>query len=177
MYLACKVEEHHVNADDFTLHLQEPRGTGSLVLSNELTVLSEIKFHLRVFHPDKPLYGFVLKLKQSGVLTEEQARKLEETARDLVYQHWGTDMQFLYPPATIALGALHQAAISMEIAGVIRQFVTTLVSGSEAQKLWQNVEAITKQMSTPLSYPPQEEVMECEKFVPPFIIEEHMEEG
>jgi len=106
VYLACKAEEFHIDAEELA---RQVKRDANQILNNELMVLEGVNFHLNVYHPYRPLYGFVssLKDKQSQALLE----KLWSGAKDLVsHSMLSGDVAFLYPPAQIALAALRVAA-------------------------------------------------------------------
>lgn len=72
IYCACKVEEYHFSAED----LEKQLGANSQqILHSEVHILQGIKFHLNVFHPYRPLLGFLQDLLVDSLLTLTLSQK------------------------------------------------------------------------------------------------------
>jgi hypothetical protein len=56
LYLACKSEESHIDAEQLSHLVEVPSST---ITEHEIIVLQGIRFHLRVINPYRPLFGFV----------------------------------------------------------------------------------------------------------------------
>lgn len=60
VYLACKVEEHRIDATDLGKRVDRD---AAVITSNEVTLLKGLKFHLNIYHPFRPLHGFLLQMQ------------------------------------------------------------------------------------------------------------------
>ena len=79
IFLACKVEEHHIDVEDFSNRLfsniptellpsPEASSLSEVILRNELIVLEAVGFHLHVYHPYRCLYGFLAHIMRQQVI-------------------------------------------------------------------------------------------------------------
>lgn len=64
VYLACKVEEFNVSMAQFVANIRGDRAKAAdIVLSNELLLMQQLKYHLTVHNPFRPVEGFLIDLK------------------------------------------------------------------------------------------------------------------
>lgn len=94
------------------------------IVKLEVPVLEGLHFHMRVFHPFRPLKGFLLALQdlkpaqthpaqpgqqqqqQQQLIPAEQLQAVGDRARKLIECSFYTDCCLLYTPSHIALSAL-----------------------------------------------------------------------
>lgn len=66
IYLACKVEEFNVSITQFVTNIKGDREKASdIILNNEMLLMEEIKFHLAIHNPFRPVEGFMIDIKVS----------------------------------------------------------------------------------------------------------------
>lgn len=64
VYLACKVEEFNVSMQQFVQIVKGDREKASeIVLQNELLLMQQLKYHLTVHNPFRPIEGFLIDIK------------------------------------------------------------------------------------------------------------------
>jgi cyclin H len=64
VYLAAKVEEFNVSMTQFVANVRGDREKASdIVLNNELLLMQQLKYHLNVYNPLRPIEGFIIDLK------------------------------------------------------------------------------------------------------------------
>jgi cyclin H len=64
VYLAAKVEEFNVSMTQFVANVRGDREKASdIVLNNELLLMQQLKYHLNVYNPLRPIEGFLIDLK------------------------------------------------------------------------------------------------------------------
>lgn len=64
IYLACKTEEFHLDADRVSEKFNR-QSSADEIIENELLLLDGLNFHLQINHPFRPLQGFITDLKVS----------------------------------------------------------------------------------------------------------------
>eukprot|EP00884_Botryococcus_braunii_P005003 jgi/Botrbrau1/14503/Bobra.0350s0008.1 len=118
IYLACKVEESYIGAEQFCREVKQDEQT---VLQKEPIVLQGLNFDLITYGPYRSLEGFLLDmeeaLEQPGALDESFRKvlegggltKLRGSARAAADALMLTDAPLLFPPAQLALAALRSA--------------------------------------------------------------------
>jgi hypothetical protein len=79
LYLACKVEEHYHEVGDLLIHLKYSPTLEETILEKEILLLSSLKFQLKVYHPIRPLYSFILQLKVHKFITQKWTHFLGST--------------------------------------------------------------------------------------------------
>eukprot|EP00808_Paulinella_micropora_P030743 g50848.t1 len=77
------------------------------VVSLEVPLLEGLMFHLRCYHPFKPLLGLILAMDPP--LGKEERPVVEEKARKMIVWSLLTDAMLLHAPSQIAMAALAQA--------------------------------------------------------------------
>lgn len=111
--LACKAEEHVVDLHHLAKlsDIKDP----AIIVEWEVPILEGIKFHLRVYHPYRPLNGLVKAMRNTlpnlvvGDWCEIKFSRLCAAAHTFIEKSYFTDASFHYSPALIALSALSQA--------------------------------------------------------------------
>lgn len=126
VYLACKCEEHHIEADELGKQVNRE---SSIILQNELAVLESLKFHVNVYHPYRPLYGFIVSMKanQPSTMLDSLWNRGKEIITASVLT---TDLNFLYPPAQIALAILQYVSKTLNCHAVIEKLIEDTFSNS-----------------------------------------------
>jgi len=126
VYLACKCEEHHIEADELGKQVNRE---SSFILQNELAVLESLKFHVNVYHPYRPLYGFIVSMKanQPSTLLDSLWNRGKEIITDSVLT---SDLNFLYPPAQIALAILLYVSRTLNCRAIIEKLIEDTFSNS-----------------------------------------------
>lgn len=91
------------------------------LLQSEIRFLQGIKFHLVVFHPHRPLAGFIQILSKemdtdSSISSSdsEPMKALKRRSEDMLEASLLTDCALLYPPSQIALAAVVKAAEELD---------------------------------------------------------------
>eukprot|EP00958_Prasinococcus_capsulatus_P011714 scaffold1167_cov418-Prasinococcus_capsulatus_cf.AAC.27 len=125
IYLACKIEENYLSAEEFARGLNQKDVDYNSVLKNELRVLEALNFDLIVHSPYRPLEGFSMELedftRQLAKDGHGECRCEDEEIGPLIQQcslHARkvldalmlSDAILLYPPGQIALAALRIGA-------------------------------------------------------------------
>lgn len=107
VFVAGKVEEipmtkqfRGVDVDK----LSETLGSRDVVIGNEIKFLDGIKFHLLLFHPVRPLVGYVSKLKEQQPSFDWI--QLQESAISLLEKSLHYDYCFTHSPAQLAVAAI-----------------------------------------------------------------------
>ncbi|XP_045460075.1 cyclin-H [Harmonia axyridis] len=140
IYLACKVEEFNVSITQFVTNIKGDREKASdIILNNEMLLMEEIKFHLAIHNPFRPVEGFLIDIKtRSNLEDPERLRPGTEEFLDKVFL---TDAILLYAPSQIALaGILHAASKLHEN---LDSYVTDTLLGVEgASRLHDLIEAV-----------------------------------
>lgn len=110
IYLACKVEESHVSAEELGKGIQQDP---QVVLKNEMIVLQGLEFELIVYTPYRSMEGFIYDLEPSvqrmGPAGLQALQALRAAAGSIIDKMMLTDAPLLYPPGQLALAALRIA--------------------------------------------------------------------
>jgi len=160
IYLSCKVEENHVDAKEFGQHLNQD---GTLILQSEILVLKILKFHLNIFHPYKPAFGFIANMQEKKLLSKELADRLVNGTNSLIHDSLNTDLCFIFPPSQIALAAICVASkIEKNIVDVYKYMQDSLGTNPNFFNLKENVQKIEKILSQKILFPTQEDISNLE---------------
>lgn len=112
IYLACKVEENHIQLKYFLDKVSEFASikiSNSVILKTELQLLQGLRFHLVVYHPFRSLDAFAHDFQ--NMFKEVDGKKFHSDAKKmLIMLNSNSDATFLYPPGTIALSAMYFVA-------------------------------------------------------------------
>lgn len=130
VFLACKAEEATIRLHDLE---RAAKVKQDAIKALELPLLEGVRFHLRFFHPYKPLDALARRLAPA-VGGDDLAEQLLVRARKLVRFSLYTDMMLLEPPSRIALAAMHRAcqgaALGEAFARLVREHVAPTPAGA-----------------------------------------------
>lgn len=63
-FLAAKIEEFNVSMQEFITNVRGDRGKArKIVLENELLLLHRLNYQLTIWHPYRPIEGFLIDIK------------------------------------------------------------------------------------------------------------------
>jgi len=102
--LASKSEEHNIPFEELIPMFQISSSTD--VLTYELVILHILKFHLKIYHPYRSLYGFIADMQAKQLATSQQLEEVWQSGLKFIHKSLITDLQYLYSPSQIALGAI-----------------------------------------------------------------------
>jgi len=141
-YLACKVEEFNVSIEQFiaNIHGNKERAT-SVILNSELLILQELRFHLTVHLPYRPVEGLMVDIKTrfAGQADPEKFRsQIEKFLSDVQ----DTNASLIYAPSQIALAAVIHAA--SEAGQNVDSYVTDVLFATTDESDNQNLGVIIK---------------------------------
>lgn len=109
VYLACKVEEFNVSMDQFVANVKGDRAKArDVILNNELLLMQQLKYHLTVHNPYRPVEGFLIDLKtrckQADVDRIEgriDVERFRPDIDDLLDKTYFTDACLLFSPSQV----------------------------------------------------------------------------
>jgi len=137
IYLAAKVEEVVLPIEHIATPAQAKKED---VLAMEIPLLEGLQFDLIVHLPYNPLNGFLIDLKASATPPPDPD-KLMKQATNYIKDLLTTDAPFLYPPAQLALAALHKAGEEANYR--LDEYIhTRFHNNSGFEQLRTNIEAI-----------------------------------
>jgi cyclin H len=135
IYVACKVEENYVSAEEFGKGMHED---ASRVLNAELTLLAGLQFQLVTYSPYRAVNGFRCDLEEKtergdleGPVTPRE--KLDECvglARRTVDKLMLTDAPLMYSPGKLGLAAFRAAGRELGVDALAR-YVESVKEGKE----------------------------------------------
>lgn len=131
IYVACKVEENYVSADEFGKGMQED---SAKVLAAELSILSGLEFQLVTYSPYRAVDGLAREIKPD---VSEHLAKAAHAVCDAILL---TDAPLIHPPGKLALAALRSAAANTADEPAVEELVERLGSG-DASLLGDDVNA------------------------------------
>ncbi|GAQ83756.1 Cyclin family protein [Klebsormidium nitens] len=148
VYLACKVEESHVSADEFGKGIkQDP----AAVLKNELPVLQALDFDLIVFPPYRALEGFCHDMEERSLVSSEERAAASTSGRDWLDEAMRTDASLMFLPGQIALAALRvyaQRERKERITGYVKETLERLQGAESLDRLSATLDDITAMVSS-----------------------------
>lgn len=162
IYVACKVEENYVSAEEFGKGMHED---ASRVLNAELTLLAGLSFQLVTYSPYRSIEGFrhdveaKLSAGEIGNLSKEKLDECVAAASKIADKQLLTDAPLIHSPGKLALSALRSAARALSLEGVleyIRGLEKQSTEGGEtASCVSQSLDAIDElvKVSFPQSFP------------------------
>jgi len=126
LFLACKVDEFNVSLAQFVANIKgnQSRAT-TVILNNELFLMEQIKYNLKVHHPFKAIEGFLLDIKTRTRMSDPDRMRphIDSFIDKLLF----TDACLLFAPSQLALAAvLHSAS---QIKENLDSYVTDLLLG------------------------------------------------
>mmetsp|Transcript_1882 Transcript_1882/g.2872 ORF Transcript_1882/g.2872 Transcript_1882/m.2872 type:complete len:284 (-) Transcript_1882:49-900(-) len=140
IFLACKVEEHHVDLSQILKDMSSFLDTSTVdernILNSEIILMKSLKFHLQVYHPFRSLDGFCDELQKH--LPSADVEALKERAHSLLKNSLTSDLCFLTHPPLIALGALRccaEGGVEGKVGGVIEKVIVAKVGGNNEQTI------------------------------------------
>jgi cyclin H len=107
LYLASKVEDCYMAADELSTHVGMPTGA---ILKLELPLLQGLHFDLQVFHVHKALEGIM----SSFTIEESVLKDVRAKANSVIDEFLSSDAILLFTPGQIALKALLVADPAIE---------------------------------------------------------------
>lgn len=125
-FICGKAEDYWIKLDQ----LAERTHTLSDDISKyELIIINQCKFHLRIWHPVRPLNGLIIMMKEKYDTIISST--IEQRALQLIDTAYYNDCTFLYPPSNIALAALYAAIHEDgEHSDVINKLINTQLHNS-----------------------------------------------
>ena len=133
IYVACKVEENYVSADEFGKGMQED---SAKVLAAELSILSGLEFQLVTYSPYRAVDGLAREIKPD---VSEHLAKAAHAVCDAILL---TDAPLIHPPGKLALAALRSAAANTADESAVKELVERLGSGDASLLGDVNAEAV-----------------------------------
>uniref|UniRef100_A0A7C9DS43 [RNA-polymerase]-subunit kinase n=1 Tax=Opuntia streptacantha TaxID=393608 RepID=A0A7C9DS43_OPUST len=115
IYLACKIEENHVSAEELGKGIQQDH---QMILDNEMLVLQSLEFDLIVYTPYRSIEGFINDLQDLYYGANGQVDMLKDLHQLAILEAdkaMMTDALFLHPPGQLALAMLHRANDELRI--------------------------------------------------------------
>ncbi|CAO2832734.1 unnamed protein product [Amaranthus hypochondriacus] len=109
IYLACKIEENHVSAEELGKGIQQDH---RIILDNEMLVLQSLGFDLIVYSPYRSIEGFINDMEDFCYATNGQVDLLEDLHQRAIFETdkaMLTDAPLLFPPGQLALAVLRRA--------------------------------------------------------------------
>lgn len=109
IYLACKIEENHVSAEELGKGIQQDH---RMILDNEMLVLQSLGFDLIVYTPYRSIEGFINDMEDFCHATNGQVDMLKDLHQLAILEAdkaMITDAPLLYPPGQLALAVLRSA--------------------------------------------------------------------
>eukprot|EP00697_Spironema_sp_BW2_P011587 gnl/Spiro4/27331_TR13606_c0_g1_i1.p1 gnl/Spiro4/27331_TR13606_c0_g1~~gnl/Spiro4/27331_TR13606_c0_g1_i1.p1 ORF type:complete len:405 (+),score=77.85 gnl/Spiro4/27331_TR13606_c0_g1_i1:171-1385(+) len=138
--LASKVEESAIRLEmpDFArLFGNAFQLDIELLCATEITLLEGLHYHLIVYHPERPLTGFVHEMLKSGLITSNQLPEFLAHARRILARALFSDACFHFSPSHMALAALYATALhtGLDVTGFIQTIFedARAASGSRAE--------------------------------------------
>jgi len=131
VYLATKVEEFNVSITQFVSNIQGNQDrASSIILNNELLLMQELRFHLTVHNPYRPVRGLLIDIKTrcDSVHNVDYFRPEIEAFLDQVFL---TDAPLIFAPSQIALAAIIHAASRQK--QNLDSYVTGQLFGSQGE--------------------------------------------
>lgn len=108
IYVACKVEESYISADEFCKGVREDPAR---VLAAEVSFLAGLRFQLVCYSAVRPLDGFLRDIEDGAcAVSSKELIACRQKALDGIDALMLTDVPLVRPPGQIALCALRRAA-------------------------------------------------------------------
>lgn len=114
MWIAIKVDEHHITMEQFVAHLRGDRQKAvDIILNNEPYVMKRLHYHLMVHVPYRAYEGFMIDIRTRFAELSKPDR-LRGPAEKFLERAMFSDCLLLWAPSQIALAALMYAAEEMK---------------------------------------------------------------
>jgi len=104
VYVSCKIEENYIDVEDFCKIINYKPDQ---IIKLEIKVMETLKFQFVIFHPYRPLEGFVIDISTHNQYPNMD--KIHACAITLLDLAMITDLVLCYPPSQIALASLKLA--------------------------------------------------------------------
>eukprot|EP01119_Soliformovum_irregulare_P025721 TRINITY_DN9604_c0_g1_i1.p1 TRINITY_DN9604_c0_g1~~TRINITY_DN9604_c0_g1_i1.p1 ORF type:complete len:267 (-),score=40.12 TRINITY_DN9604_c0_g1_i1:223-1023(-) len=167
IYLAGKVEECRIQADELARHFDAKLVKPEEILKSELILLTALKYSLDCYHPFKPFDGFIADMDRKGLdffsgQKDDKVEELKQQARSLLTPA-GSDLSFMFSPSQIALAVLRLFAPNTDsLNAYISQACRD--SPSELPRLETSLRLIEQKLRRKDQRPSHERIAEMEKF-------------
>lgn len=128
LFLACKVDEFNVSLAQFVANIKGNQSRAStVILNNELFLMEQIKYNLKVHHTFKSIEGFLLDIKTRTRMSDPD--RMRSHIDSFIDKLLFTDACLLFAPSQLALAAvLHSAS---QIKENLDSYVTDLLLGDK----------------------------------------------
>lgn len=114
IYLAAKIEEFIVTMEQFVSNIRgDKKRASDVVLQNELLLLHRLNYQLTIWHPYRPVEGFLIDIK-TRFPSCRNPDKFRENIDQYLDKFLSTDACFLLTPNQMALLAILLAADSLK---------------------------------------------------------------
>lgn len=164
VYLACKVEEFNVSIAQFVSNVRGDREKATdIILNNELLLMQQLKYHLTIHNPYRPLEGLLIDIKTRCPQFPDP-EKLRALMDDFLERSLFTDAMLLMAPSQIALTAVLYAANKAQV-NYDTYLADVLFPGSPREKLHHVKDAVKKLflMVKSIQVPPKDRVRATEQ--------------
>ncbi len=102
VYLACKIEEFNLTITQFVANIRGDREKATdIILNNELLLMSELKFHLTIHNPYRPVEGLLIDLKTR--YPHFDAEILRPHVEEFLDKVLLTDIPLQYAPSQVCI--------------------------------------------------------------------------
>eukprot|EP01112_Ceratiomyxa_fruticulosa_P010569 TRINITY_DN2807_c0_g1_i1.p1 TRINITY_DN2807_c0_g1~~TRINITY_DN2807_c0_g1_i1.p1 ORF type:complete len:311 (+),score=29.35 TRINITY_DN2807_c0_g1_i1:292-1224(+) len=152
VYISCKIEENYIDVEEFCKVINYK---ADQILKLEVKVMETLKFQFVVYHPYRPLDGFVMDIKTRS--RYQNMDKIHATAITFLDLAMITDLVLFYPPSQIALAALKLAFASVSQSSDFDNYLRGRFSDAEFFSTIE--ESITRISETINSSPSQAQVI------------------
>lgn len=164
VYLACKVEEFNVSITQFVSNLRGDREKATdIILSHELLLMQQLKYHLTVHNPYRPLEGLLIDIK-TRCRQFPDPEKLRALMDDFLDRTLFTNAMLLMAPSQIALTAVLYAANKAQ--SNYESYITDVLFASSPREKLQHVRDTVKRlwlMVKSIEVPPKDKVKAAEQ--------------
>lgn len=164
VYLACKVEEFNISMNQFVENVKGDRErAASLILSNELLLMQQLKYHLTVHNPYRPIEGFLIHFK-THMKGMQDSDKFRTEIEALVEKIYFTDAILLFAPSQIGLAVVVEIAQRNGLNAIEDYVNATFFKNDQTlvNRFWEKKSTMIK-MAHELSTPSKEIVRAIEK--------------
>lgn len=137
IYVACKVEENYVSAEEIGKGMQEDHNK---VLAAELSILAGLEFQLVTYSPYRAVDALAREM-----IDPKPSDGLAPRARAVCDAIMLTDAPLTFPPGVLALAALRAAAAESNTdAAAVNALLDRLGSGDLSDKMYDKMEGTSR---------------------------------
>lgn len=137
IYVACKVEENYVSAEEIGKGMQEDHNK---VLAAELSILAGLEFQLVTYSPYRAVDALAREM-----IDPKPSDGLAPRARAVCDAIMLTDAPLTFPPGVLALAALRAAAAESDTdAAAVNALLDRLGSGDLSDKMYDKMEGTSR---------------------------------